>query len=49
MTNEEWKRINTLQLTLRLNRSTDADIIKLLDESKPLAAQIKQILKKAAK
>lgn len=49
MTNDEWKKVNTVQLTLRLNRTTDADIIKLLDETKPLAAQIKQILKKAAK
>lgn len=49
MTNDEWKAVNTLQLTLRLNRNTDADIIKLLDETKPLAAQIKEILRKAAK
>lgn len=49
MTNDEWKAANTLQLTLRLNRNTDADIIKMLDESKPLAAQIKKLLRKAAK
>ena len=40
---------NTIFIGLRLNRNTDADIIKILDESKPLSAQIKQILKKAAK
>lgn len=49
MTNDEWKAKNTVQLTLRLNRNTDAEIIKMLDETKPLAAQIKEILRKAAK
>ena len=49
MTNDEWKAKNTVQLTLRLNRNTDADIIKMLDESQPLAAHVKEILQKAAK
>ena len=49
MTNDEWKKENTILIGLRLNRKKDADIIKLLDESKPLSTQIKKILKEAAK
>ena len=35
-----------LKIMLRLNPDKDADIIALLDESRPLAPQIKELIRK---
>ena len=31
MTNQEWKKVNTVQVNLRMLKSTDADLLAWLD------------------
>jgi len=45
----KYHATHSINITMCLNRKTDADIIALLDPEKPLAAQIKQIIRDAQK
>lgn len=43
-TNNNWKKANTIMYSLRLYKTTDADIIKAL-EGKPKGTEIKRLIR----
>lgn len=43
--NEKYDKLNTRQIILKLNINTDADILKVLDESGNRQGYIKQLIR----
>ena len=43
---ERYEAANVKKVLVRLNKKTDADILSILDESKPLSTQLKQLIRK---
>ena len=43
---ERYEAQNVKKVLVRLNKKTDKDILAVLDESKPLSTQLKQLVRK---
>ena len=46
---KRWDKENTVEISLKLVKSTDADILSALDPERPKQTQIKELIRKAIK
>mgnify|MGYP007125487160 FL=1 len=44
---EKYDKINTMQVTMKLNKKTDEDILKWLNEQESKQGSIKKLIRKA--
>lgn len=46
---EKYEAENVRRVVIKLNKRTDKDILSVIDENKPIATQLKQLIRKGLK